>query len=70
MNRMEIGKSTADTMVLMLMHIVAVLNSLSQHSKRKVLDVNALQFDDMKLVFSRDVKNVLRREDVKRKGIK
>ena len=37
---------------------------------RKVLDVNALQLDDMKLVFSRDVINVLRREVVKRKGIK
>ena len=35
----------------------------------KVLDVNALQLDDMKLVFSRDLKNVLRREFVKRKGI-
>ena len=37
---------------------------------RKVLDVNALQRDDMKLVFSRGVKNVLWREVLKRKGIK
>ena len=37
---------------------------------RKVLHVNAIQLDDMKLVFSRDVKSVLRREVVKRKGIK
>ena len=35
-----------------------------------MLDVNALQLDDMKLVFSPDVKNVLRREVVKMKGIK
>ena len=37
---------------------------------RKVLHVNALQLDDLKLVFSQDVKNVLRREVVNRKGIK
>ena len=37
-NRMEIGTSTADTMVLVLiMHIMAVLNSSSQHSKRCLL---------------------------------
>ena len=35
-----------------------------------MLHVNVLQLDDMKLVFSRDVKNVLRIEVVKRKGIK
>ena len=34
-----------------------------------MLDVNVLQLDDMKLVFSRDVKIVLRRQIVKRKGI-
>ena len=39
-------------------------------SAGKKLDVNALQLDDMELVFSRDVKNVLLREVVKRKGIK
>ena len=33
---------------------------------RKVLDVNALQIDDMKLIFSQDVKNILQREVVKR----
>ena len=37
---------------------------------RRKLDVNALQLDDMELVFSRDVKNLLRREVVNRKGIK
>ena len=37
---------------------------------RKKLDVNALQLDDMKFVFSQDVKNVLQREAVKRLGIK
>ena len=35
-----------------------------------MLDVNALQLDDMELVFSRDVINLLQREVVKRKGIK
>ena len=37
---------------------------------RRKLDVNALQLDDMELVFSRDVKNLLQREVVKSKSIK
>ena len=37
---------------------------------RKKIDVNAQQFDDVKLVFSQDVKNVLRREAVNRFSIK
>ena len=32
-NRMKIGTSTADTMVLMLMHIMPILNSSVQYSK-------------------------------------
>ena len=71
-NRMEIGTSTADTMVFTLM-VFKLIESAFKYlfvTYRNVLGVNALQLDDMKLVFSRDVKNVLRREVVKRKGIK
>ena len=37
---------------------------------RKMLDLNALQLEDMKLIFSQDVKNILQSEVVKRFGIK
>ena len=37
---------------------------------RKVLHVNALKLDDMESVFSRDVKNLLQTEVIKRKGMK
>ena len=64
---------TTDTMVLMLMHIIKLIELALKKmfvTYRKVLHVNALQLDDLKLVFSQAVKNVLRREVVKRKGIK
>ena len=43
---------------------------LIESAFKKVLHVNALKLHDMESVFSRDVKNLLQREVVKRKGIK
>ena len=73
---MKIGRRIAGSTVLMLMNPMAVFNSLSQHSKRRLfsieknLNVNALQLGDMEPIITQDVKNLLQREVVARKDIK